>query len=85
MPNAGIQAWRSTNWKSADVGVEPGPQQQRLGEHQQRDDQRDFPDQRFVLLVVAEQQQRSAPTIGSAISDVRIGNVIRRSSPATEA
>ena len=36
MPNAGIQAWRSTNWKSAPSRVEPPPQQQRRGEHQQR-------------------------------------------------
>ena len=62
MPNAGIQAWRSTNWKSADAGLNRAPQQQRLGEHQQRDDQRDLarPAARCCSSSRDEQQQQRA-------------------------
>ena len=74
MPNDGIQAWRSTNWKSADAGLKRAHKQQRLGEDQHRHDERDAADRRSFSSSSRRTSSSSEPTIGSATSEVRIGN-----------
>ena len=60
-----------------------GPEQQRRREHQQRHGQRDVADQRRSSLRRRSRRTAaaSAPTSGSAMSEVRIGNVHQRRSP----
>ena len=86
MPNAGIQAWRSTNWKSADCRVETAPEQQRLGERRARDTTSAIlrTSARCRLVAAARRAAARAPAIGSATSEASRHRE-RSSSPEIEA
>ncbi len=74
MPKAGIQAWRSTNWKSPDAGLK------RL--HSSSDSAKTSSEIVNAILRTAgalcsssprTKSSRMAPASGSAMSEVRIG------------
>src|ERR1051326_3719235 len=84
MPNAGIQSTRSTNWKSAIDGSK------RL--HSSSVPANTSSDTMSAMLLTSRSPRpwsspsgtsisRTAPTIGTTTSDVRIGNGITRSQP----
>ena len=84
MPNAGIQACRSTNWKSADAASNRLQSSSVSREHQQRHDERDVAHQRRAPLVVAGRTAAGARRRPAARrARCRIGKCINASIIAT--
>src|SRR5215217_1751661 len=82
MPNAGIQAWRSTNWKSPEAGLK------RLHSSSVSANTSSEMVSAILRTIGAlssssprTKSSRMAPATGSATSEVRIGKGIRASTP----
>ena len=87
MPNAGIHACRSTNWKSADAGSKRLQSSSVAANDESETTSASVADQRLALVLVAalaDEQQRAARRRAAAtMSDSRIGKGITRSNEVT--